>query len=92
VASAGDVRNINFNWDGDGLFDDLWDGLGDVGHLLVAAVWVSARASSSTRVVVGGLLESHFGLWLPDGVLILVRVWLQLVSDASNGNNGLSDT
>lgn len=92
VASARHVGDINFNWNGDGLFNNLWDGLGNIGDFLVAAVWVSGRASSSAWVVVWGLSECHLGIWLPDWVGIFVSVWLQLVSDSSNWNNSLSNT
>ena len=36
VASARHVGDVNFNWNGDGLFNNLWDGLGNIGDFLVS--------------------------------------------------------
>jgi len=92
VASARHVRDVNFNWNRDGLFNNLWDGLGNISDFLVAAVWVSGGASASTWVVVWGLSECHLGIWFPDWVGIFVSVRLQLISDSSDWNNSLSNT
>lgn len=107
VASARHVRDVNFNWNRDGLFNNLWDGLGNISNFLVlitklrklffhreitAAVWVSGGASASTWVVVWGLSECHLGIWFPDWVGIFVSVRLQLISDSSDWNNSLSNT